>query len=66
MLGIKKYFIGIVIGLVFGLWVGVNLGKDRPLWSNPLSEPSLSQKAKDTASDVWQDARKAAREGLSD
>ena len=46
--------------------MGVNIGKDRPLWANPFSEPSLSQKAKDVASDAWQDAKKAARDSLAD
>lgn len=66
MLGFRKYIIGIIIGLLLGLWMGVNIGEDRPLWSNPFSEPGLSQKARDAVSDVWQDTKKAAREKLSD
>ena len=66
MMGFKKYLIGAVIGLVIGLWMGVNIGKERPLWANPFTEPSLTQKAKDTASDVIKDAKKAVREKLED
>jgi hypothetical protein len=64
--GIKKYLIGLVIGLIVGLWAGVNIGKDRPIWANPFAEPSLTAKAKDAASDVWKDAKKAARDSLAD
>ena len=66
MSSIKKYLIGVIIGLLIGLWMGVNIGRDRPLWSNPFAAQSLTQKAKDAASDVWQDAKKAARDKLSD
>lgn len=66
MLGIRKYIIGLVIGLVIGLWAGVNIGKGRPIWANPFTEPSIAQKVKDTATDVLKDAKKAARDSLSD
>jgi hypothetical protein len=66
MLGIRKYFIGLVIGLVAGLWAGVNIGKGQPVWANPFAEVSLAEKAKETAGDVWKDAKKAARDTLSD
>jgi hypothetical protein len=66
MLGIRKYFIGAVVGLVVGLWFGVNIGQDRPLWSNPFAEPTLQQKAKGTVMDALKDAKKAARDSLAD
>jgi hypothetical protein len=66
MLGLKKYIIGVVIGLLIGLWMGVNIGRDRALWANPFAEQNLAEKARDTASDVWKDAKKAAREKLED
>ena len=66
MLGMKKYFIGIVVGLVVGLWFGVNIGHDRPLWSNPFADPGLTNKAKDVASDAWKDAKKAAHDSLAE
>jgi hypothetical protein len=66
MLGIKKYLIGAVAGLIVGLWFGVNIGQDRPLWSNPFAEPSLQQKAKGKVMDALKDAKKAARDSLAD
>lgn len=66
MFGIKKYFIGMLLGLVVGLWFGVNIGHDRPLWSNPFAERALTDKAKDTVVDALKDAKKAARDSLAD
>lgn len=66
MLGIKKYLIGIVVGLLLGLWFGVNIGHDRPVWSNPFAQASLQEKAKDTMLDALKDAKKAARDSLSE
>ena len=37
---------GIVIGLLLGLWFGVNLARDRPIFSNPFAEPTLQEKLK--------------------
>ena len=39
---------GIVIGLPLGLWFGVNLARDRPIFSNPFAEPTLQEKLKQT------------------
>ena len=66
MLGIKKYIIGSIVGLLIGLWMGVNIGAERSLWSNPFVKKNISQKAKDVASEAWKDAKKAARDKLSD
>jgi hypothetical protein len=66
MLGMKKYLIGIIVGVLIGLWMGVNIGRDRDLWANPFTEPSLAQKAKGAALDVLKDAKKAARDSLAD
>ena len=66
MLGLKKYLVGGVVGLLLGLWWGVNLGKDRPLWSNPFREPTLAEKARAAAGGVLRDAKKAVRESLAD
>ena len=66
MLGFKKIIIGFVVGLLVGLWFGVNIGKGQPFWGNPFAEANLTQKAKDTAGDMWKDAKKAARDSLSD
>ena len=66
MLRIKKYVMGAFIGLLVGLWMGVNIGAERPLWSNPFVKKNLSQKAKNVASEAWKDAKKVARDKLAE
>jgi hypothetical protein len=63
---IKKYIMGGVIGLLVGLWMGVNIGAERPLWSNPFVKKDISQKAKEVASEAWKDAKKVARDKLAE
>ena len=45
---IKTLIGGIVLGLLLGLWFGVNLGRDRPIFSNPFAEPTVQEKLKQT------------------
>lgn len=45
---IKTLLFGIVLGLLLGLWFGVNVGRDRPLLSNPFTEPTVQEKLKQT------------------
>jgi len=33
----KKFFIGMVVGIIVAFPLGINFGKDVPLWSNPLA-----------------------------
>lgn len=40
--------LGIVIGLLAGLWFGVNIGRDKPLFSNPFGSNSIKNKIKET------------------
>ncbi|MBL1276921.1 MAG: hypothetical protein COB30_012625 [Ectothiorhodospiraceae bacterium] len=65
ILGIRKYIIGMFVGLIVGLWLGVNIGHDRALLSNPFAEPGLQQKAKSVALDAMEKAKKAAQDSLS-
>lgn len=44
---IKMLFMGILIGLILGLWFGVNIGKSNPLFGNPFAEENLSKKLKE-------------------
>jgi hypothetical protein len=66
MRALKKYLIGAVLGLLIGLWFGVNIGEDRPIWSNPFAKKNLAEKAKDVATDVIKDAKKAAIKKLEE
>lgn len=57
----KNMIIGLLAGLIIGLWFGVNIGRDKPIWSNPFNEPSLGDRAKD----AYQDTKRAIKEGLN-
>jgi len=67
-MGIKKYFIGAIIGGLIGLWSGVNIGKNKPVWDNPFAEEeqSMAGKAKNKAQELVKDAKKALREKLDE
>lgn len=45
---IKTLLGGIILGLLLGLWFGVNLGRERPVLSNPFTEPTLQEKLRQT------------------
>ena len=68
MAALKKLITGIIIGLIAGLWMGVNIGKKQPIWSYPFAEESkmLSEKAKETADTATKDVKKALRDKLED
>jgi len=43
---LKMLFLGILLGLILGLWFGVNIGKQKPIFSNPFAEENLQEKIK--------------------
>ncbi len=61
---LKMLLLGSFLGLCVGLWFGVNIGKDQPLYSNPFDSNTLQKKAKRTADEVLNDTKRALRESL--
>ena len=43
---LKLIVLGAVIGVAIGMWLGVNLGREMPLTSNPFYKESLNEKLK--------------------
>jgi hypothetical protein len=43
---LKILLLGIILGAVAGLWVGINIGKDKPWYSNPFEDRSVTDKLK--------------------
>ncbi|MEJ2646391.1 MAG: YtxH domain-containing protein [Gammaproteobacteria bacterium] len=43
MRAFKYLLLGLIVGTAVGLWLGVNLGKGKPLLSNPFNEPTLRE-----------------------
>ncbi|HEC13054.1 MAG TPA: hypothetical protein ENI80_07350 [Acidiferrobacteraceae bacterium] len=58
----KKIVWGLIIGGVFGFLVGLNIGKNKPILSNPFEDKVFSEKIKDTAGDVIEKSREAIHE----
>lgn len=55
---------GLLAGLLLGLWTGVNLGKEKPLFSNPFADSSVTDQMKHKASDLYQDTKRAVKDSL--
>ena len=43
---LKMLFMGFLVGLIIGLWFGINMGKQKPIFSNPFAEENLPKKLK--------------------
>lgn len=54
MTKIKTALFGVIIGLLLGLWGGVNIGKGQPLYANPLSTVSVPDQLRDAGKEVLQ------------
>jgi hypothetical protein len=57
---IKTIIISLTLGLLIGLALGVNIGRDKPLLSNPFAkQESLLDKAKRLGSETVEESGKA-------
>ena len=59
MAKMKVLVVGLVIGLLVGLWGGVNIGKGRPLLSNPLADTPVDRKLKDSGRSLVRESGEA-------
>lgn len=55
---------GVLLGLAVGLWLGVNIGKEQPLLSNPFVERTLMDRAVEKGGEIYEDTKRAVKEGL--
>ena len=46
----KALVLGIVIGIAFGMWWGVNIGKGQPFYANPFK--STQDRVRDRAHEI--------------
>ncbi len=49
---LRLLFFGFVIGLVVGIGLGINIGKEKPLLSNPFADKSLKETIQKTSGEV--------------
>jgi len=49
---IKVVLLSLIAGVAIGMWFGVNIGREVPLYSNPFDTDSLNQKIKKTTGET--------------
>jgi hypothetical protein len=59
----KIVLISLIVGLAIGLALGVNIGRDKPLLSNPFEHESLEQKLKRLGGETLEKSGKALEKG---
>lgn len=42
----KAILLSLIVGVAAGMWLGVNIGREVPLYSNPFNAETLNQKIK--------------------
>ena len=50
-----KYLIVLLVGIVLGLWAGVNIGKGNAIYDNPFKEKSFVENVIDSAKESIDD-----------
>lgn len=59
----KKFFIGLVIGAAVAFPLGINFGKDKPLFSNPFAaKPDITERVKERTEEMLKDTKEAIHE----
>jgi len=51
--------ISLAIGALIGMALGINIGREKPLFSNPFAEESLVDRVKDLGSETLEQSGKA-------
>ena len=59
---LRSLITGLLLGLLLGLWFGVNLGKGKPVFSNPFASTSIKSRLKQTGGKVLDQSGKALEE----
>lgn len=59
----KKFIIGLVVGLLIAFPLGINFGKDKPLLSNPFAgKPDITERVKERTENLLKNTKKAIHE----
>ncbi len=62
----KDLLLGLLIGGIIGLWVGVNLGKDQPVMSNPFGDSQRMQEMDQKFTELKKDVSAKSKELYND
>lgn len=49
---LKVFISGLILGGLLGLWGGVNIGKQQPIYANPFSGEPVRESLRDTGREV--------------
>lgn len=60
----KKLFYLIIVLVGLGMWLGINIAKEQPLFSNPFADKEIAEKAKETAKAVKRKAEEAVERAI--
>ena len=56
----KKFFIGLALGLIVAFPLGINFGKDKPLLSNPFAaKPDIAEQIKERTDEMLKETKEA-------
>ncbi len=59
----KKFFIGLVLGLIVAFPLGINFGRDVPLLSNPFAaKPDITERVKERTGELFKETKEAIHE----
>lgn len=59
----KKFIIGLIVGIIIAFPLGINFGKDVPLLSNPFAaKPDISKRVVERTEDMVEGAKGAIHE----
>ena len=59
MKSIKLAILWAILGLLVGLWFGINIGRDKPFYSNPFAAKTLQEKFKEAGEDALEKSGEA-------
>jgi hypothetical protein len=63
----KKFVIGLVVGVVIAFPLGINFGKDVPLWSNPFAaKPDIVTRAVERVEKTIEQGAEKSKEVIHD
>lgn len=62
----KNILIGLVIGLLIGLWFGINIGRDKPLFSNPFDHQPLHKELMRSGGELLEKSGQAIKNKMQD
>lgn len=60
---LKSLILSLIIGMALGLWFGFNMGKDKPLLSNPFEEDTFREKIKETGDSLMEKSGEVLEKG---